>query len=90
MNDDMKKQYFEFLINEYDEGRAQVRGNHPEEVKTAIDTFFKAGKMLVDHPEIGTVPPEYVKNLLKTLAKYPQYLPLVKDLVDIINGDLNE
>ena len=90
MNDEQKKEYFEFLVNSYDKGTASIKGNHPEEIKVAIDSFFKAAKMLVDHPEIGTVPPEYVKNLLKTLAKYPQYLPLVKDLVDIINGDLNE
>ena len=58
MNDEQKKQYFEFLVNSYDKGTASIKGNHPEEIKVAIDSFFKAAKMLVDHPEIETIPPE--------------------------------
>ena len=57
---DKKKKYFEFLINEYDEGRAKIRGDHPQEIKVAVDTFFKAGKILVDNPESGNIPSEYV------------------------------
>ncbi len=80
----MKKEYFEFLINEYDKGNAKIRGNHPEEVKTAVDTFFKAGKILVDNPDIGTMPQEYVYKLLEALAQHPQYHALLIDLVGII------
>jgi|TARA_R100000030_G_C3245654_1_gene121740 hypothetical protein len=85
MNEKQKKEYFEFLINEYDEGRARIRGNHPKEVQVAIDTFFKAGKILVDNPEIDKIPDEYVTNLLKSLSKYPQYHQLVHELIDILN-----
>ena len=85
MNKKEQKEYFEFLINSYDEGTASIKGNHPKEVQIAVDSFFKAGKILVDHPEIGTIPTEYVDKLLGTLAQYPQYHKLVLDLVEIIN-----
>tara|TARA_R100001163_G_C4979098_1_gene135946 strand:- start:258 stop:536 length:279 start_codon:yes stop_codon:yes gene_type:complete len=85
MNEKQKKEYFEFLINEYDEGRARIRGDHPKEVQVAIDTFFKAGKILVDNPEIDKIPDEYVTNLLKSLSNHPQYHQLVYELIDILN-----
>jgi len=85
MNKNMKKEYFEFLINEYDKGNAKIQGDHPEEIKTAVDTFFKAGKILVDNPEIENIPQEYVHKLLSALAQHPQYHALLIDLVGIIN-----
>ena len=85
MNKNMKKEYFEFLINEYDKGNAKIQGDHPEEIKTAVDTFFKAGKILVDNPEIDNIPQEYVHKLLSALAQHPQYHALLIDLVGIIN-----
>ena len=90
MNDKQKKEYFEFLINEYDEGRASIRGEHPEEVKVAIDSFFKAAKILVEHPEIEKIPEEYVSKLLSALAQYPVYHKLVMELLFIIKeGEAN-
>ena len=85
MNKEDKVKYFEFLVNSYDKGTASIKGNHPDEVRTAIDSFFKAAKILVDHPEIETIPTEYVDKLLSSLAQYPQYHKLVMDLVMIIN-----
>jgi len=84
MNKEDKVKYFEYLVNSYDKGIAKIRGDHPKEVKIAIDSFFKAAKILVDHPEIGTIPSEYVNKLLGSLAQYPQYHKLVLDLVEII------
>ena len=82
------KEYFDELINDYIDGKTTIKGDHPEEVEQAIDTFFKASKMLVDHPEIGTIPPEYLEKLLASLAQYPQYHELLIDLVGIIQqGD---
>jgi len=81
---DIKKEYYDNLINDYVEGRARIRGEHPEEVMKAIDSFFHAGKMLVDHPEIGNIPQEYVHKLLSSLAKHPQYHSLLMDLLLII------
>ena len=85
MNKEDKVKYFEYLVESYDNGTASIRGDHPKEVKIAIDSFFKAAKILVDHPEIGTIPTEYVNKLLGTLAQYPQYHKLVMDLVMIIH-----
>ena len=88
MNKKEQKDYFEFLINEYDKGNAKIRGDHPDEVKVAVDSFFKASKILVDHPEIEHIPTEYVDKLLGSLAQHPQYHSLLLDLVGIIgNGD---
>ena len=81
---DIKKEYYDNLINDYVEGKARIRGDHPEEVMKAIDSFFHAGKMLVDHPEIESIPPEYVNKLLSSLAQYPQYHSLLIDLLQII------
>ena len=81
---DIKKEYYDNLINDYVEGRARIKGDHPEDVMKAIDSFFHAGKMLVDHPEIGNIPTEYVEKLLSALAQYPQYHGLLIDLLQII------
>ena len=71
-------------IDDYISGKVGIKGEHPEEIMVAIDTFFHVGKMLMDNPEINTVPPEYLNNLLKTLNKYPQYQELLQDLLHIL------
>ena len=82
------KEYYDNLINQYVEGKAKIKGEHPEDVLKAIDSFFHAGKMLVDHPEIGNIPSEYVENLISALAQYPEYHVLVMDLIGfIIDGE---
>ena len=81
----MNKDHYKDVINDYINGKAKIEGEHPQEVLVAIDTFFHVGKMLMDNPELNTVPPEYVENLLKALAKYPQYNELTLDLIGIIN-----
>ena len=80
----MNKDHYKDVINDYIDGKAKIEGDHPDDVMIAIDTFFHAGKMLMDNPEIETVPPEYVNNLLKTLNKYPQYQELLIDLLQIL------
>jgi len=85
------KEYYDKLINDYIDGKTNIKGDHPEEVKTAIDSFFHAGKMLVDHPEVGVIPPEYVEKLLASLAPYPQYHGLLTDLIHILQtGEENK
>ena len=81
------KEYYDNLITQYVEGKAKIKGEHPEEVLKAVDSFFHAGKMLVDHPEIEHIPSEYVENLISALAQYPEYHVLVMDLVNILNDD---
>ena len=71
------------LIDDYCEGKASIQGDHPKDVQLAIDTFFHAGKMMMDY-ELDNLPPEYLNNLLTTLNKYPQYRELLMDLVAIL------
>ena len=80
----MNEEYYKEVIEDYIAGRATIKGEHPQEVLVAIDTFFLAGKMLMDNPEIQTVPPEYVNNLLRALNKHPQYQELLIDLLAIL------
>ncbi len=80
----MNKDHYKDVINDYINGKAKIEGEHPQEVLVAIDTFFHVGKMLMDNPEIETVPPEYITNLLKSLNKYPQYQELLQDLLLIL------
>ena len=81
---DKGQDYYKKVINDYVNGDVKIQGDHPKEVEVAIDTFFHMGKILMDNPEITTVPPEYVNNLLKALKKYPQYQPLLMDLLNIL------
>ena len=80
----MDKDHYKDVINDYISGKVKIQGEHPQDVMTAMDTFFHVGKMLMDNPEIDTVPPEYLNNLLKTLNKYPQYQELLQDLLHIL------
>ena len=80
----MNEEYYKEVINDYINGVVKIKGEHPKEVLVAIDTFFHAGKMLMDNPEIDVVPPEYLNNLLQTLNKYPQYRELLIDLLQIL------
>ena len=82
------RKHFEFLINRYSEGKTKIQGEHPEDVRIAIDTFFKAGKMIVDHPEIEMIPAEYISSLISTLSKYPRYAILVKELMIILGMEV--
>tara|TARA_R100000008_G_scaffold86205_1_gene78366 strand:- start:862 stop:1137 length:276 start_codon:yes stop_codon:yes gene_type:complete len=82
------RKHFEFLINRYSEGKSKIQGDHPEDVRIAIDTFFKAGKMIVDHPEIEMIPAEYISSLISTLSKYPRYAILVKELMTILGVEV--
>ena len=88
--EDIKKEYYESLINDYVDGKARIKGDHPEEITKAIDSFFHAGKMLVDHPEIRHIPTEYVEKLLSSLAQYPEYHTLLIELLGIINDGKGE
>ena len=80
----MDRDRYKEVIDDYIDGKTRIQGDHPEDVMVAFDTFFHVGKMLMDNPEIDTVPPEYLNNLLKTLNKYPQYQGLLQDLLSIL------
>ena len=48
----MNEEHYKEVINDYIDGKAKIQGDHPDDVMMAIDTFFHAGKMLMDNPEI--------------------------------------
>ena len=79
-----REEYFKQVINDVVDGKKKIRGDHPKDVKEAIDAFFHAGKMLLDTPEIDTIPVEYIQNLIKTMANYPAYQGLALDLLHIL------
>ena len=83
MDEDKIRKHNE-IINDYVNGKVKLKGEHPKDVMEAIDSFFMAGKMMVDYPEMTTVPGEYVDKLIKTMAKHPQYHSLVMDLIEIL------
>ena len=80
----MDRDRYKEVIEDYINGDIKIKGEHPSEVRKAIDSFFHAGKMMVDYPEMDTVPGEYVDKLLKTMVKYPQYHELIQDLIQIL------
>ena len=61
-------------------GDYKVQEHFPQEVKTAVEAFFKATEMMINE-ELEFVPTEYLTNLLKTLAKYPEYNRITLDLI---------
>ena len=81
---DEQREHYKKIIDDYINGDVKIQGDHPKDVMVAMDTFFHVGKMMMDNPEITTVPPEYLNNLLRALNKYPQYRELLVDLVAIL------
>ena len=65
-------------------GNSKVRGDHTEEVKVTIDSFFKEIRFLL------TIKMGYHRvcnKLLSSLTQYPQYHRLVTDLLHIIKKE---
>tara|TARA_R100000908_G_scaffold19537_1_gene7570 strand:- start:1838 stop:2092 length:255 start_codon:yes stop_codon:yes gene_type:complete len=75
MNDKEKK-----VMDRVSKGDYKVQPHFPEEVKVAVESFFKATEMMLNE-ELDHVPAEYLGNLLKTLAKYPEYNKITLDLI---------
>ena len=77
---------FEKLMDDYKSGKKGIQPGHPEEIETAIKTFLEYSVMLTEFPEIDSIPPEVIDNLLKTLIKYPEYNSLTMELINILDG----
>jgi len=75
MDDKTKK-----VMDRVSKGDYKVQPHFPEEVKVAVESFFKATEMMLNE-ELDHVPAEYLGNLLKTLAKYPEYNKITLDLI---------
>ena len=69
-------------------GDYQVQEHFPDEVKKAVESFFKATEMMINE-ELEFVPTEYLTNLLQTLAKYPEYNHITLTLLESMKkGDV--
>lgn len=75
---------FNKIMEGYKNGSKQVRDGHPEDIKIAIESFFSAALMLQEYPDMGTIPGEYVVNLINIMSKYPEYNKLTMDLTKIL------
>ena len=58
----------------------------PQDVQDAINTFIAQTNILEDY-DLDSMPPEYTMNLLKTLGKYPEFINVAFELIDIINNE---
>ena len=60
----------------------------PQDVQDAINTFIAQTNILEEY-DLDSMPPEYTMNLLKTLGKYPEFINVALELIDILNSDRN-
>ena len=58
----------------------------PQDVQDAINTFITQTNILEEY-DLDSIPPEYTMNLLTTLGKYPEFINVAFELMDIINNE---
>jgi len=58
----------------------------PQDVQDAINTFITQTNIIEEY-DLDSMPPEYTTNLLKTLGKYPEFINVAFELMDIINNE---
>ena len=76
------------VMDRVSKGDYKVQPHFPKEVRVAVESFFKATEMMINE-ELDHVPTEYLGNLLKALAKYPEYNSITLDLLKSIKeGDM--
>ena len=76
----MDRKRIKEVMDRVQKGNYKLRPGFPKDVQVATEAFFKATKMMMDE-ELEYVPSEYLFNLLKTLAKYPEYNKITLDLL---------
>ena len=64
----------------------KIRKDIPDDLKIAIKSFLNQA-VIVGEYELDHMPSEYLENLLKTIAKYPEHSLLLMELVEILNKD---
>ena len=58
----------------------------PQDVQDAINTFITQTNILEEY-DLDSIPPEYTMNLLTTLGKYPEFISVALELIDILNNE---
>jgi hypothetical protein len=60
----------------------------PQDVQDAINTFITQTNIIEEY-DLDYMPPEYSINLLKTLGKYPEFISVAFELMNILSNDKN-
>ena len=61
----------------------KVRDDIPKDLGIAIEAFMQQA-IIIGEYELDHMPVEYMENLLKTFAKYPEYATTFMDMVEIL------
>ena len=61
----------------------KVREDVPDDLREAIETFIKQAVIIGEY-KLDSMPAEYMENLLKTIAKYPEHSILLMELMGIL------
>ena len=61
----------------------RVREDIPKDLGVAIKTFMQQAVIIGEY-ELDHMPMEYLENLLKTIAKYPEHSLLLMELIKIL------
>ena len=61
----------------------KVREDIPDDLRAAVQSFIQQA-VIVGEYELDHMPMEYMENLLKTVAKYPEHSLLLMELIKIL------
>ena len=61
----------------------KVRDDIPKDLGVAIKTFMQQAVIIGEY-ELDHMPMEYMENLLKVFAKYPEYATTFMDIIEIL------
>ena len=61
----------------------KVRDDIPKDLGIAIEAFMQQAVIIGEY-ELDHMPMEYMENLLKSFAKYPEYATTFMDMVEIL------
>ena len=61
----------------------KIREDIPDDLRIAIKSFIEQA-VIVGEYELDHMPMEYMENLLKTVAKYPEHSLLLMELIRIL------
>ena len=64
----------------------KIREDIPDDLRIAIKSFLDQA-VIVGEYELDHMPSEYLENLLKAIAKYPEHSLLLMELIEILNKD---
>ncbi len=62
----------------------KIREDIPDDLKIAIESFLNQAVIIGEY-ELDHMPSEYLENLLKAIAKYPEHSLLLMELLQILN-----